>query len=97
MAHNDMLIRGSIALENLSRTISLIDEDQKVAFLHAPFKGTTLFRGELVKLQKANTERASALTMFPTPGAPCMPTYTPDTPGFYLNLFLVCKASGGWQ
>ena len=30
-----------------------IDEDQKVALLHATFKGTTLFRGELAKLQKA--------------------------------------------
>ena len=39
--HNDMLMRRSIALENLSRTIPPIDEDQKVALLHAPFKGTT--------------------------------------------------------
>ena len=34
---NDMLMLRSIALENLSRTIPLIDED----LLHAPFKGTT--------------------------------------------------------
>ena len=44
--HNDMLMRRSIALENLSRTIPPVDEDQKVALLHAPFKGTTLFRGK---------------------------------------------------
>ena len=43
--HNDMLMRRSIALENLARTIPPIDEDQKVALLHAPYKGITLFRG----------------------------------------------------
>ena len=50
-------------MENLSRTIPPIDSDQKVALLLAPFKGTTLFRGELAKLQKANKERASSLTV----------------------------------
>ena len=40
--HNNMLMRRSVALDNLSRTIPLIDSDQKVALLHAPFKGTTL-------------------------------------------------------
>ena len=63
-------MRCSIALDNLPRTIPLIDEDQKVALLHAPFKGTFLFGGELAKLQEANTERASALIGFPAPAAP---------------------------
>ena len=54
--HNYMLMHHSIALENLSRTICPIDEDQKVALLHTPFKGTTLFGGELAKLQQANME-----------------------------------------
>ena len=31
--------------------------------------GTTLFGGELAKLQKANKERASSLTVFPAPAA----------------------------
>ena len=43
---------------------------RKVALLHAPFTGTTLFRGDLAKLQKANTECAIALTMFPAQAAP---------------------------
>ena len=30
--------------------------------LHAPFKDSTLFGGDLAKLQKANTEGANALT-----------------------------------
>ena len=64
--HNDMMMHLSIAFENLSRSIPLIDEDQKVAVLHAPFKGTTLFGGELAKSQKVNTESASA-----------SPTYAP--------------------
>ena len=45
MVHNNMLMRHSVALDDLSRTIPLIDLDQKVALLHAPFKGTTLFGG----------------------------------------------------
>ena len=53
-------MRRSIAQESLTKTITPIDEDQKVDLLHAPFKGTTLFGGDLGKLQKANTERASA-------------------------------------
>ena len=64
-----MLMRHSIALDNLSRTIPPIDLAQKVALLHAPFKGTSLFRAELAKLQKANKERASSLTVFPAPAA----------------------------
>ena len=45
--HNKMLLRRSIALDCLERTLPPIDEDQKLALLHAPFKGTTLFGGEL--------------------------------------------------
>ena len=44
--HNDMLMRWSFALDNLSRTIPPIDKDQKVVILQAPFKGTTLFGGK---------------------------------------------------
>ena len=51
--HNKMLLRRSIALDCLERTLPPIDEDQKLALLHAPFKGTTLFGGELAKLQEA--------------------------------------------
>ena len=54
-AHNKMLLRRSIALDCLRRTFPPIDDDQKLALLHAPFKGTTLFGGELAKLQEANT------------------------------------------
>ena len=49
--HNKILLRRSIALDCLERTLPPIDEDQKLALLHAPFKGTTLFGGELAKLQ----------------------------------------------
>ena len=48
--HNKMLLRRSIALDCLRRTLPPIDDDQKLALLHAPFKGTTLFGGELAKL-----------------------------------------------
>ena len=72
-----MLIHHSIALGNLSKTIPPIDEDQKVALLHAPFKDTTLFGGELAKLQKANMKHDSALTKFTAPAAP-PPTYAPE-------------------
>ena len=68
--HNKMLLRRSIALDCLERTLPPIDEDQKLALLHAPFKGTTLFGGELAKLQEANTKRAATFTMFPQPTAP---------------------------
>ena len=44
-----MLTHRTVALDNLSQTIPPIDEDQKVALLHGPFKGTTLFRGEFGK------------------------------------------------
>ena len=69
-AHNKMLLRRSIALDNLRKTLSPIDEDQRLALFHAPFKGTTLFGGELVKLQEANTKRAATFTVFPMPIAP---------------------------
>ena len=68
--HNKMLLRRSIALDCLDRTLPPIDEDQKLALLHAPFKGTTLFGGELAKLQEANTKRAATFTVFPQPTAP---------------------------
>ena len=65
-----MLLRRSIALDCLRRTLPPIDEDQKLALLHAPFKGTTLFGGELAKQQEANTKRAATFTVFPQPAAP---------------------------
>ena len=68
-AHNKILVRHLIALDNLKKTHTPIGEDQYLALLHAPFTGTTLFGGELVKLQEANTKRASAITMFPMPTA----------------------------
>ena len=55
--HNNMLMHCSVAMENLSRTIPLIDLDKKVALLHAPFKSTTLFRGDLAKLHSVNKKR----------------------------------------
>ena len=68
-----MLMRRLIAWNNLKKTQPPIDEDQKLALLHAPFTGTTLFGGELVRLQEANTKRASTITVFPMP-APLSPT-----------------------
>ena len=59
--HNKLLLRRSIALDCLERTLPPIDADHKLALLHAPFKGTTLFGGELAKLQEANTKRAATL------------------------------------
>ena len=69
-AHNKMLLHRSIALDCLRRTLPPIDDDQKLALLHAPFKGATLFGGELAKLQEANTKRAATFTVFPQPTAP---------------------------
>ena len=69
-AHNKMLLRRSIALDCLRRMLPPVDDDQKLALLHAPFKGTTLFGGELAKLQEANTKRAVTFTVFPQPTAP---------------------------
>ena len=37
-----MLLRRSIALDCLERTLPPIDEDQKLALLHAPFEGSWL-------------------------------------------------------
>ena len=54
LAHNKMLLSRFIALGNLKKTQPPIDEDQKLALLHAPFKGTTLFGGELAKLREAS-------------------------------------------
>ena len=68
--HNKMLLRRSIALDCLERTLPPIDEDQKLALLHAPFKGTTLFGGELAKLQEANTKHAATFTVFPQATVP---------------------------
>ena len=68
--HNKMLLRRSIALDCLERTLTPIYQDQKLALLHAPFKRTTLFGGELAKLQEANTKRAATFTVFPQPTAP---------------------------
>ena len=69
-------MRCSIALD-CSKTVPTIDEDQEIDFLHAPFKFTTLFRGELAKLQKANTQHANAFPVFkPTPAVPST-SYTP--------------------
>ena len=62
-AHNKMLSRRSIALDCLRRTLPPIDDNQKLALLHAPFKGTTLFGGELVILQEVNTKRATTFTV----------------------------------
>ena len=63
--HNNMLMCCSMALDNLSRIIPAIDSDQKVALLHAPFKNTNLFGGELAKLHRANKEHASSVTVYP--------------------------------
>ena len=60
----------SIALDCLERILPPIDADQKLALLHANFKGTTLFGGELAKLQEANMKLAATFTMFPQPTAP---------------------------
>ena len=54
-----------MALDDLSKTIPPIDSDQGVALLHAPFKGTTLFGGELAKIYRANKEHASSVTVYP--------------------------------
>ena len=41
VVHNHMLMRRSVALDNLSKTIPPIDPDQWVALLYAPFKDAT--------------------------------------------------------
>ena len=60
-----MLMHCSVALDNLSENIPPIDPDQKVPLLHTPFKGTTLFQGELAMMHRANKERASSVTVYP--------------------------------
>ena len=62
--HNNMLMRRSVALDNLSRTIPPMDSNQKVDLLHTPFKGITLFRGELAKLHRANKELTSSVAVY---------------------------------
>ena len=93
--HNNMPMRCSIALDNMTRTIPPIGEDQKFALLHAPFKCTTLFGGELAKLQKGNTERASALTVFPAPAEP--PTAQRPYVGRGRNYNYNFSRSGGYS
>ena len=70
VAHNKMLLRRSIAFDCLRRTLPPIDNDQKLALLHDPFKGTMQFGEELAKLQEVNTKRAATFTVFPQPTAP---------------------------
>ena len=65
-----MLLHHTIALDVLRKTLPPIDEDQRLALLHAHSKGTTLFGGELVKLQEAKTKQAATFTVFLTPIAP---------------------------
>ena len=60
-----MLMRRSIVLDNLDKTILTIDPYQRVALLHAPFKGTTLFGGELARVYRASKERASSVNVYP--------------------------------
>ena len=71
-AHNKMLLRRSIALDCLRRTLPPTDVDQKLDLLQLALniKGTTLFGGELAKLQEANMKRAATFTVFPQPTAP---------------------------
>ena len=63
--HNHMLMHRFLTLNNLSKTIPLIDSDYRVALLHAPFKGTTLFGGELAKIYRANKKCAGSVTVEP--------------------------------
>ena len=72
-----MFMRQSFALENLSSLVPPIDEDyiHVANLLHAPFKGSTLFGGELAKLQNLNMEQAKILTMFPHRAGP-LTTYS---------------------
>ena len=75
--HNNMLMRHSIALEKLSQNIPLIEFRSEGCFTSCTFQGygTTLFEGELAKLQKAYKKRASSLTVYPAPEASSQ-TYT---------------------
>ena len=63
--HNNMLMCHLIALEYLSRMVPPIDKDQKNDFLHAPLKGSTMFRIG----QTARSEH-SPHGVFPKPAVP---------------------------
>ena len=54
-----MLVRRFIALDCLRKALPPIDEDQRLALLHAPFKGATLFGGELAKLEASPVSYSS--------------------------------------
>ena len=66
VVHYNILMRHSIALDNITRTIPPIDENQKVA-LHASFMATTLSEVNWQNYKKPNIVHASALTVFPAP------------------------------
>ena len=75
-AHNNMLLRPSIALDCLSRTLPSIDDDQELALPHAAFKGTMLFGGELAKLGSEH-EACCHLHCIPSANsAPCILFYS---------------------
>ena len=63
-AHNKMLMRHLIALENLKKTQPPIEKDKILALLYVPFTGTSLFGEELAKLQEAYCVPANS--------APCL-------------------------
>ena len=50
--HNKMLLRHSIALDCLRRTLPPIDDDQKLALLHAPFKELRYLEGSWISYRK---------------------------------------------
>ena len=50
-------------MENLLSRVPLVDEEQKIDLLHAPFKGHTLFIGA-ASVQKENMEQSKTLTVF---------------------------------
>ena len=64
-AHNKMLLRRSIALDNLRKTLLPIDEDQRLALLHASFTGTTLFVGGIGETPRGEHEACCDLYCVP--------------------------------
>ena len=66
-AHNKMLLRRFIALENLKKTQPPIDEDQKLALLHAPFTGEESWLN--YKRQTLNVECRHSV---PANSTPCL-------------------------
>ena len=62
--HNNMLMRRSVALDNLSRTIPLIDSDSEGCLTSCTLQGYYPFEGELAKLHRANKEHASFVTVY---------------------------------